>query len=169
MRVETIECHQCGAPLHVDPGMELVRCEYCGFQSRIVDDAAPASQSTTAGPTLAETLALQITEDLGVGIVAAGEVLPLVRTVVLATSRKSQESFTFVVRSGNAERPVDNALVAELQLMLKTLRPHRSTEAAGMTVRIDVDGALSITVKETGADNRIEKDGFRVPVRSTAG
>ena len=53
--------------------------------------------------------------------------------------------------------------------MLKTLRPHRSTEAAGMTVRIDVDGALSITVKETGADNRIEKDGFRVPVRSTAG
>lgn len=162
MKVETIQCGQCGAPLDVDGAIDVVQCEYCGFQSRII--ATDRSEDLRTGPKVAETLMLQVTEDLGVPIVSAGSVVPLVCTEVIATSRERQESFTFIIRSGNATRPIDNRLIGEFQLMLQAPPIHRSTAAAGMTLRIGADGSLSIAVKEKGVDNRISKEGMKVPV-----
>lgn len=161
MKVETIKCGQCGAPLDTGGVIDVVECEYCGYQSRIVAETPSAPKS---GPKLAEHLSLQITEDLAAKVVWAGDVVPLVRTTVLGTSRGGQDSLTFIVRSGNAKRPVDNRLIGEFKLMLRTPPVHRGVDVAGMTLRIDAEGSLSIAVKETGVDNRIEKSGMKVPV-----
>lgn len=54
MRLETLNCPKCGAPLHPEAGQTLTLCLYCNSAVRMA--AAPAAAGTAASPTVEQEL-----------------------------------------------------------------------------------------------------------------
>jgi molecular chaperone DnaK (HSP70) len=158
--LEAVKCPNCGAPLEVEAGVSLVRCEYCRVQSNR-DAEAVATQRSARGPRLTEAVSVEVTEDLGVVILERGTFLPVTKTEVFATSRDAQASLEVKLRVGNAERPADNRPLASFSVPLVARGP-RGTVAAGVTFVVAEDGSGRISVKERGVDDAVTRD-VRLP------
>lgn len=151
--MDLIKCGNCGAPLS---RAEVTRCEYCHYLSQ-----GPAAPVERTGPRLDEAVSIQATPDFGVDLLAKGTVLPTTRTEMLTTNRDDQDSLTVTLRAGNSSRPADNRLLGTFSVPLQKRGP-RSTVSAGLTLHVEADGSMTVTVKEQGVDSPQVRKGFRL-------
>ena len=158
--LELFICRHCGAPLHIPEGDGAVRCEYCHYPAR-VSEPAPAFDAPSR--LLDEAVSISITPENGVSLLARGESLPIAHTVVISTLRDDQESISVDLCAGNEELPRDNRSLVSLSLPLEG-RGLRGSVSVGLTIAVSLDGATTISMKETGVDNAVMEDELQLAV-----
>lgn len=132
-----------------------MRCRYCGAQSRLDAPSAVLAPSETGRTRLAEAVSF-VTPTNTVPFLAAGSALPIHRTETLSTREDDQAVLHVNLVQGTEP-------VAKFDFPIERRAP-RGVPRLALTVRVAVDGAMSITVTEPGTKNAIDREGLRVRV-----
>lgn len=142
------------APLPLDAGV-IVRCTYCGAQSRLDTPGVVVEPSTPGQTRLAEAVSF-VTPTNTVAFLDKGRALPIHRTQTLSTRTDDQDALEVNLVQG-AEP------IVHFRFPIQRRGP-RGVPKLTLTVRVSTDGAMSVTVTEPGTENAIDRDGLRVRV-----
>ena len=156
--LELVRCSNCAAPLQPPVGANVANCTYCGFQTRILGQAAV----TTAPTRLAEPVSIKAAADIFIPLIAVGAELPASCTETISTSRDQQEVLTVELFAGS-ETTTARALVS-VALPLDQRTP-RGVARAKLSLSVDSQGLLTLTAAELGTSNVIRRDGLQLATK----
>ncbi len=150
--IEIVRCPNCIAPLPLEAAT-VVRCRYCGAQSRIDAPGVVVDPGAPGQTRLAETVSF-VTPTITIPFLDKGKTLPIFRTETLSTRTDDQDALDVNIVQG-AEPVVHFRFPIEK-------RGPRGVPKLALTVRVAEDGAMSITVAEPGTSNVVDRDQLRV-------
>lgn len=141
-------CASCGASFGPDAG---AFCTYCGAQREV------------SGWRLAEAICIATVGDRAEPLLPYGTVLPASFTDVFSTGSDEQETIQIHLVSGNGETASGSRSLARLTFPLLTRGP-TGVPRVQLTLRVEIDGQLSLTLEEEGTDNWYERADLLVGV-----
>lgn len=154
MLLELVRCPNCLAPLRLDQG-SIVRCGYCGAQSRLDAPGVIVERGAPGETRLAETVSF-VTPTITVPFLDAASTLPIHRTETLSTRTDDQDVLDVNLVQGATP-------LVRFRFPIEKRGP-RGVPKLALTVRVAIDGAMSLTVTEPGTKNVVDRDGVRVRV-----
>ena len=152
--VELVRCPNCLAPLRLDVG-PIVKCAYCGAQSRLDSPGVVAEPGAPGQTRLAEAVSF-VTPTNTIPFLDKGKTLPIFRTETLSTRSDDQDALEVNLVQG-AEP------VVHFRFPIQKRGP-RGVPKLVLTVRVAPDGAMSVTVAEPGTTSVVDRDQLRVRV-----
>ncbi len=152
--LEILRCPNCIAPLRLDAG-PLVQCRYCGAQSRLREPGVVVEPGAPGQTRLAESVSF-VTPTNTVPFLEKGRTLPIYRTETLSTRSDDQEALDVNLVQG-AEP------IVSFRFPIQKRGP-RGVPKLALTVRVAIDGAMSITVSEPGTSNVVDREHLRVRI-----
>ena len=151
---ELVRCPNCLAPLRLDVGA-VVQCRYCGAQSRLDAPEAVVTPGAPGQTRLADAVSF-VTPGMTIPFLDAGATLPIHRTETLSTQSDNQDALDVNLVQGSEP-------VVRFRFPIQKRGP-RGVPTLGLTVRVAVDGAMSVTVSEPGTSHVVDRDELRVRV-----
>jgi hypothetical protein len=152
--VEMVRCPNCGAPLRLDAG-PIAHCAYCGTQSRVDTPGVVVAAGTPGQTRLVDAVSF-VTPTITVPFLDKGKTLPIFRTETLSTRTDDQDALDVNIVQGSDP-------IVHFRFPIQKRGP-RGVPKLALTVRVAVDGAMSITVAEPGTTNVVDRDQLRVRV-----
>ena len=152
--VEIVRCPNCVAPLRLDAGA-VVTCRYCEAQSRIDAPGTLLQPSVPGQRRLADAISF-VTPTNTIPWLGNGSALPIHKTQLLSTRTDDQDALNVHLVQG-AEK------LADVHFPIQKRGP-RGVPKLELTVRVASDGAMSVTVREPGTTNALDRDQIRVRV-----